>query len=233
MSLIQKFSRNTAGRDLIVGDIHGHFTKLRAQLDRLGFDPERDRLFSVGDLVDRGIESDHAVEWLAKPWFHAVCGNHEGMAIMWAEGRAPAGWYLSNGGGWNITNPREQQQELAAQFRCLPLAIELETDAGLVGIVHADCPARRWGDLVATLEAGCDAALRESLQWGRDRAQGLLDGPVEGVRAVVCGHTPMQRITSLDNVLFIDVGAWVPARGCDFAILDAQTLEPARAAVAA
>ncbi|WP_194726085.1 metallophosphoesterase [Noviherbaspirillum malthae] len=76
--LIQSFTRNTRGRDLIVGDVHGCFSALQAHLDVLGFDPEVERLFCTGDLVDRGAESDLAKEWLSnKPWFYTVRGNHE------------------------------------------------------------------------------------------------------------------------------------------------------------
>ena len=234
MDLIKKFTRNTAGRDLLVGDIHGCFTKLQQALAAVGFNPEAgDRLFSVGDLVDRGPESLSAQEWLAKPWFHAVRGNHEQFAVEFASGNCAADLYAYNGGAWNIGRFAWEQRLTADAFAALPLAIELETASGLVGIVHADCPFAQWSDLVAALEAGSDRALQQSLQWGRDRANGLLDGPVQGVRAVVCGHTPMQRVTSLDNVLFIDVGAWIPSRGADFAILDAETLQPAKKAVLA
>ncbi|MCA4078770.1 metallophosphoesterase, partial [Pseudomonas kurunegalensis] len=54
---IKRFAANRAGRDFAVGDIHGHFTRLQAALDSAGFDPAIDRLFSVGDLVDRGPDS--------------------------------------------------------------------------------------------------------------------------------------------------------------------------------
>lgn len=74
---IKRFAANTAGRDFAVGDIHGHFTRLQAALDTAGFDPATDRLFSVGDLVDRGPECRDVLDWLAKPWFHPVRGNHD------------------------------------------------------------------------------------------------------------------------------------------------------------
>lgn len=99
--LIRRFTRNPLGRDLIVGDVHGCFTKLQASLDAVGFDPARDRLFSVGDLVDRGPESDQVLAWLAQPWFHAVSGNHEVAAICFARGFIPSGFYVRGyGGGW-------------------------------------------------------------------------------------------------------------------------------------
>ena len=67
-----KVPRNEQGRDFAVGDVHGCFTRLQDSLGRMGFDASRDRLFSVGDLVDRGPESEAALEWLAQPWFFAV-----------------------------------------------------------------------------------------------------------------------------------------------------------------
>ena len=70
--LIRRFSPNRLGRDLAVGDIHGYFALLQQALDSIDFDPERDRLFSVGDLTDRGPECAKALDWLARPWFHPV-----------------------------------------------------------------------------------------------------------------------------------------------------------------
>jgi hypothetical protein len=34
--LVRRFARNPLGRDLIVGDVHGHFTRLQAALDAVG-----------------------------------------------------------------------------------------------------------------------------------------------------------------------------------------------------
>lgn len=45
---------NHAGRDFVVVDLHGCLDQLEALLKAIGFDPARDRLFSVGNLVDRG-----------------------------------------------------------------------------------------------------------------------------------------------------------------------------------
>ncbi|MBL0897518.1 MAG: metallophosphoesterase, partial [Reyranella sp.] len=148
MSIVRRFAMNLTGRDLIVGDIHGHFTKLERELQAIEFDPSKDRLFSVGDLVDRGPESELALDWIGKPWFHAVQGNHEDMAISWAKGILDSGLYVANGGGWNVGSPRAAQQDIAEAFKALPVAIELQTRGGLIGIVHADCPARPWQQFV-------------------------------------------------------------------------------------
>lgn len=224
---VVRLPRNTRGRDLIVGDVHGCFFKLEKALAVVGFDPECDRLISVGDLVDRGPESHLVEDWLDKPWFFPVRGNHEDMLCMYQDGQCAASLYMVNGGGWFIGLTPEERLPIADRLKTLPLAIELETERGLVAVVHADCPTPTWAQFRATLdhpEMGPRAA--QACTWSRNRAQGLDLGPVPDVRAVVVGHTPMERHTTLDNVHFIDTGAWLPAHHGprEFTILDAETL---------
>lgn len=72
---------NTQGTDYVMGDLHGCYSLLQAALDTVNFDPARDRLFSVGDLVDRGPDSLKCLQLLKQPWFYAVLGNHERMLM--------------------------------------------------------------------------------------------------------------------------------------------------------
>lgn len=225
---VRRLERNTKGRDLIVGDIHGCFDKLAVALEAVGFSPENgDRLVSVGDLVDRGAHSDAALEWLSEPWFHAVRGNHEDMLCMYQDGQCEARLYMVNGGGWFIGLTPEERAPIADRLKELPLAIEIETEHGLVGVVHADCPTESWSAFRLALthpEMGPRMAM--ACTWSRTRAEGLSLGPVQDVRAVVVGHTPMERHTTMENVHFIDTGAWLPAHHGkrEFTILDAATL---------
>lgn len=221
MSKVQRFARNPHGRDWVVGDIHGCFSRLRQHLDEHGFDPAVDRLFSVGDLVDRGPESELALEWLAYPWFHAVLGNHEQMAIDWVDcPEMDAGTYAYNGGMWNIGNPSDERIRFSDAFRGLPVAIELETAAGLVGIVHADCPRRDWSGMVAALDAG-DERVENACLWSRSRIKSGYAEPVEGVQMVIVGHTPLKSVCWLGNVFHIDTGA---VFGGELTVLDIATL---------
>jgi serine/threonine protein phosphatase 1 len=72
---------NLQGRDLIIGDLHGCRSMLDTLLAHVGFDGSRDRLFSVGDLVDRGPDSEGCLNLVGEQWFFPVLGNHEAMLL--------------------------------------------------------------------------------------------------------------------------------------------------------
>lgn len=209
---LKRFERNTVGRDLVVGDIHGTFTRLQQALDAIGFNPDTDRLFSVGDLVDRGPESEKVLEWLQKPWFHAVQGNHEDMAIRFARGNAiDRDNYWTNGGAWLISKLKDEQHEYAVALDQLPYAIEVETKTGLIGIVHADCPTSSWNGFRTLLSGkGWNRYYKNHCMWSRDR---IGDNDLSGVRdvtALIVGHTPVTHVCRLSNVFYIDTMGWRP-----------------------
>lgn len=63
----------------VLGDIHGCFETLRALLNRIAHDPERDRLWLVGDLVNGGPSSLQTLRWARGlgPGAVTVLGNHD------------------------------------------------------------------------------------------------------------------------------------------------------------
>lgn len=223
-NLIQRFEANTAGRDFVVGDIHGHFAALAEALSQLDFNPHTDRLFSVGDLVDRGPDSAEALTWLAKPWFHAVRGNHEEMAIGFYRDRIPTDKYLANGGAWFVALTKAEQQPFADTFDTLPYAIEIQTQKGLVGVVHAECPFVSWADLEPALSSEHSASFKTMITWSRDRYELKETRDVQGIYAVFVGHTPVKEPVSLGNVFYIDTGAYLA--GGALTVVDLATLEP-------
>lgn len=214
--------RNEHGRDFAVGDLHGHFSRLEDSLDQLGFEPSRDRLFSVGDLVDRGPENEAALDWLACPWFYAVQGNHEDYAIRHVRtGRVDVENWRGYGGGWFLDLPPERQEVFAEAFARLPIAIEVETSAGAVGLLHADCPVLFWPRLESALQDRYQRT-SEACQWSRDRLRQMNRTGIQGVRAVVAGHTPVAAPLLLGNVYHIDTEGW---KSGYFTFLELETLQ--------
>ncbi|HHH36214.1 MAG TPA: metallophosphoesterase [Gammaproteobacteria bacterium] len=204
---VQRLALNRRGRDYVVGDIHGEFPRLEEALSSLGFEPDRDRLFCTGDLVDRGPCSGQAGEWIARPWFHSVLGNHERMLLdACGDPRLLASWLHANGGQWWLDLDENERHHLLEAFRRLPLAMEIATAAGPVGVVHADVPPwLDWPQLTAALASG-DAELEHYLLWERRRISFMDRRPVAGIHRVYCGHTPVDRPRRLGNVYFIDTG---------------------------
>jgi len=62
-----------------IGDVQGCYRPLMQLLERLRFEPSRDRLWLVGDLVNRGPESLATLRWLMDhdQSVDAVLGNHD------------------------------------------------------------------------------------------------------------------------------------------------------------
>lgn len=219
----KSFAKNEIGNDYVVGDIHGCFTLLQRKLDELKFNPETDRLFSVGDLVDRGNESHLAVEWINKDWFHCVMGNHEEMAVEWydyANLIQKDGWntdYLENymhiGGKWFIDLTEIEQEKIYLAFESLPLAIEVETSNGLVGITHAATHYNDWNELKEKLH-NTDKLTNEEwldiidgLTWERNLLRLGDSRVIDNVNILYHGHTPVSKIVALGNRVYIDTGA--------------------------
>lgn len=194
--LVQALPWNEQGRDFVVGDVHGCFHLLDHLLDHVRFNPSLDRLFSVGDLVDRGPNSVRAAEFLAAPWFHAVRGNHESMLLDFF------GRYLShgrmdywdqfahsqtrmNGGEWVKHSYQTEGRRmtdaftaLLARMQDLPLILTVGTEPQRFHMVHAELvrPGNRsrWNTVWLDSDVDqwkssqtADDVTRERVVWGR------------------------------------------------------------------
>jgi bis(5'-nucleosyl)-tetraphosphatase (symmetrical) len=128
-----------------VGDLQGCYDELRRLLERLNFDPARDRLWLTGDLVNRGPASLAVLRFVRGLGDAAtvVLGNHD--LHLLAVARTPKRLKRSD----TLTEVLEapDRDELLAWLAALPLA---HFDPGLgTAMVHAGL-APEW-DIPTTL----------------------------------------------------------------------------------
>lgn len=223
--MFQKFAVNATGTDFVIGDLHGRFDLFRKFFDNM-VDVCVDRVFSVGDLIDRGPDSLSCLQLLEEPWFFAVKGNHEQLMEDWMTGGPTGPWWDFNGGGWFFDLPDDKKEkvvDLLPFVEKLPWFISVGED---FHIVHAEIPNK------------CKELTKDSLLvtvgdgqvgiWGRDtwgsmygqdlddrflakqrrriELQGVFKAPVPGV--VFSGHTTVRKPAKILNFINIDTGAF-------------------------
>lgn len=146
---------NTEGRDVTIGDVHGNLHALKLVLDDL---MPNDRLFIVGDLVDRGRGNDNweVIDLILKnnkdpnkPKIYVARGNHEDMHLE-ANGRKPptSNWhedhdgqslYHYNGGEWFDKLGFRKKRQALNYFETLPYIIHVKGTQPFNN-VHANMP---------------------------------------------------------------------------------------------
>ncbi|MFV8781505.1 metallophosphoesterase [Microbulbifer sp. SA54] len=144
MAIFWNIGQNLSGRDFVVGDVHGHWQQLQNQLAELAFNPACDRLFCLGDIVDRGPDSAAMVEMIDQKVYFSILGNHEAMMIAGFEDPEAVAMHAANGGEWFYRLSPAEQQTLVDKVRQWPWAAEIQAPRGTAGLVHADVPDSDW-----------------------------------------------------------------------------------------
>ena len=182
-------------------------------LETLDHDPTRDRLFSVGDLIDYGTRSDDALEWNRSRFAAVVRGNHEQMMLDWLWGGARM---HTDGGAWRghwtswwfpMSRPREQHLAWLKTLCRLPFAATVRTQSGArIALVHGypvlGTHVLHWTALCEQLTLSTDThnpiwanPTAELTMWGRPEVrtttwEETLPPGIEGVDLVLHGHDP-------------------------------------------
>lgn len=230
-----RLPENTRGRDFFVGDIQGCLQLSEQLLDAVRFDPAQDRLISVGDLVDRGPDSQGVLRLaMSSPWLTSVLGNHEVIAAQCLLGLDDADPLSDQ--AWTASWPRKEIEQAVEFLLSRPIALEVPIGNLKVGVVHAEMPqGSSWSDLESSLlswndieTAFIDRSLMASLLWGRRRIHQLsglmrkgipenqwtaddIPVPVPGIDLIVAGHTVLRlhdfKPACIPGHLWLDTGA--------------------------
>jgi serine/threonine protein phosphatase 1 len=195
-------------RLIAIGDIHGCSLALRALLDAIAPAPD-DTIVTVGDYVDRGLDSkgvlDELIALADRCRLVSILGNHDEMMLHARDGKGDLRFWLECGGqtaldsyadraGLNAV-PREHFRFLAS---CRAY-FETETHFFTHANYRADLPLDRQNEQV--------------LRWLSLRDH-VPEPHVSGKTAVV-GHTPQEEVLNLVHLICLDTdcchGGWLTA----------------------
>lgn len=181
-----------------IGDVQGCFDPLKRLIDALPFEPASDRLWFVGDLVNRGPQSLEVLRFVKALGGTAtvVLGNHDLHLLMLAEGFGRAN--KEDTLGAVLAAP--DRDELLAWLRAQPL-FHLDGDWALVhaGLLPAWSVAQAQALAAEVSRALTAPDYREFLarMWGSEPAAWRDDlAGWERLRVIVNAMTRMRFVTA-------------------------------------
>lgn len=220
----KSFSINESGKDYFVGDIHGQLDELELALDLIEFDREKDRLFAVGDLINRGPNSPGCLDLLTEPWFFSVSGNHELMFIGAMTDPLMQHQFTHVGGKWLYQESNDKLEEYFELVLALTsLSMTIATPWGSIGVVHA-CAPSDW-QLLANQPSDRASHQKQWHQsiWSFEQGNAAKKGDytrIKNIDWVVSGHISTKKSVKSINQVWIDTFA----HGDGFTILSAEEI---------
>ncbi len=201
----------TSHRRIVIGDVHGHYQGLMQLLEAIAPTKE-DKIYFLGDLIDRGPESSQVVDFIKENSYPCLLGNHEHMLVRIltdtnASTPSVQGW-LYSGGQATLASYKDGKipPEHLEWFQSLPLYLDL----GDIFLVHAGI------DPSKTIEE----QKAEEFCWIRDKFHSI-QTPYFPDKVIIVGHTitftfpgiPPGKIARGAGWLDLDTGAYHPRSG--------------------
>jgi serine/threonine protein phosphatase 1 len=173
-------------RSFVIGDIHGCAATLRRLVGDTLRPIPNDRIYLLGDLIDRGPDSKGVLDFIFELRerglsVNSVRGNHEEMCLLAGDDHYYLGLWAANGGlatmeSFQADGPGDIPHSYREFLASLPHYILLDAFV----IVHAGLnfdPLSPFDDTSAML-------------WTRSP---VVDQLRIGGRRLICGHTPVSR----------------------------------------
>ena len=215
------FPKNTTGRDFVIGDIHGCYSAVRSLLNHVNFRPSADRVFSVGDLIDRGPHSVEVLELTKQSWFFACRGNHEQMLIDHLRNPdvVPANDPVWLKKAFHTFTQRQQFSGVwLPVLESLPYVMVVGDGPSKFYVVHAEILEQRASVTEEMIEKWLfkdpEKAKKRAI-WGRslwtafEEDRPVLRAHVSHLPLIYCGHTIINTPLQLARQIYLDGGAYV------------------------
>ena len=207
---------NEYKRIISIGDIHGHYEKVKELWEKICFNDDEDLLIFHGDYIDRGPEPVRTLQFvksLVKGHENIIAlkGNHEVFMqsffdrYPFEDGECWNAYDLwldpRNGGDITIEQLRNLDRQELAELLHFVQALPLYLDMGKYFFVHAGVNPRKHSLSEQT---------EEDLLWIRE----MFILYYNGEKNIIVGHTPVQYLAQkrneplllANNILLLDTG---------------------------
>lgn len=211
------------GRLIAIGDIHGHYTKMRNLLDKLELG-RGDRIVFLGDYVDYGPQTAEVIEYLVNMRMYRdvafIMGNHDAWFLDYLESGLADPLWLTQGGKETLDsykyhgvpgNHHEFMQLLSRPITMETMGREYIFSHGML------CPTKDIKSRFDTSDAMWGRPNSFSFSW--DGGGNRKPFAWEENQFLVFGHTPHITPTYYGPSVCIDTGAKVDHRPITAAIL--------------
>jgi len=197
----------------IIGDIHGCYYTLVNLVSKIKIKYSSTKIFSVGDLVDRGNFSSEVVNYVVENRISFVPGNHDYMFYHFYEhpNTIFAKTWASNGSDKTIksyNNRKDMIQKHIEIIKSRPLFYDLEdcfiSHAGISKYLMKIISKKLKNDFKQLNELlTAHLSLDDSILWNRNELADI--GKLQ-----VVGHTRFDEVTFEEesNSVYIDTGAF-------------------------
>lgn len=126
-----------------ISDIHGCFNRFMGLLETIEFNPDNDKLYILGDCMDRGPDSIKTVQHIMKmKSVEYILGNHDIMMMDYLVGRRDVSWVDEANGGDIVLPlfkalPKPERLEIIQWLEGRKLYEKLEVNGKRFLLVHA------------------------------------------------------------------------------------------------
>ena len=205
-----------------IGDVHGRFDLLVGLIERIKLDNRargraETHIIMLGDLIDRGPQSAHVIEYLRSQQggfasFHFVCGNHEEAMLdsLAADATSEQTGWLGYGGHETMLSYGAGDSVFAERGPALASAMRDHIPDSHIAFIESFVDRVTMGDYLfvhAGIRPGIPIASQttQDMRWIRDP---FLEDPRDHGMMVVHGHTIREEPEVRANRIGIDTGAY-------------------------